>query len=256
MTQDPAAPTANPTTTAPGIAWIVGVGPPGGLGAALSRRFAAAGLLTVISGRTADRLQALAHQIETTGGRALAAAGDVTDPGFIAATLARIRSLGRLEVAVFNAGGNRWQPTLDMDNAFFEEVWRLCCFAGFVFGRDCARELLSHGGGTLLFTGASASLRGRPQFTAFAAAKAGLRMVSQSLARELGPRGLHVAHVIVDGLIDGERAREVAPTAAAEKGPDGMLQPEAIAETYYQLYRQPRSAWTQELDLRPHSESF
>lgn len=238
------------------VAWIVGVGPPGGLGAALARRFAAAGLLTVVTGRTAHRLEALAAQIESAGGLARVTAGDITDPAFVDATLVRIRGLGRLRVAVFNAGGNRWMPTLDMDNAFFEAVWRLCCFAGFVFGRECARELLANGGGTLLFTGASASLRGRPQFTAFAAAKAGLRMVSQSLARELGPQGLHVAHVIVDGLIDGERAREVASESVAGKGPDGLLRPEAIAETFFQLHRQPRSAWTQELDLRPCSESF
>lgn len=238
------------------VAWIVGVGPTGGLGAALARRFAAAGLLTVITGRTAHRLETLAAEIESAGGRAQVAAGDITDPAFIDATLVRIRGLGRLRVAVFNAGGNRWMPTLDMDNSFFEEVWRLCCFAGFVFGRECARELLAHGGGTLLFTGASASLRGRAQFTAFAAAKAGLRMVSQSLARELGPRGLHVAHVIVDGLIDGERAREVAAEWVSSKGPDGLLRPDAIAETFFQLHQQPRSAWTQELDLRPFSESF
>lgn len=248
--------TAHQEVQNPRIAWIVGVGPTGGLGAALARRFAAAGLLVVITGRTPARLQALAHEIESTGGRALVAAGDITDPALVSETLARIRARGRLEVAVFNAGGNRWMPTLQMDNAFFEGVWRLCCFAGFVFGRECARELLAHGGGSLLFTGASASLRGRPQFTAFAAAKAGLRMVSQSLARELGPQGLHVAHVIVDGLIDGERAREVAPEYVAGKGEDGLLRPEAIAETYLQLHQQPRSAWTQELDLRPFSESF
>lgn len=248
--------TAHQEVQNPRIAWIVGVGPTGGLGAALARRFAVAGLLVVITGRTPARLQALAHEIESTGGRALVAAGDITDPALVSETLARIRALGRLEVAVFNAGGNRWMPTLQMDNAFFEGVWRLCCFAGFVFGRECARELLAHGGGSLLFTGASASLRGRPQFTAFAAAKAGLRMVSQSLARELGPQGLHVAHVIVDGLIDGERAREVAPEYVAGKGEDGLLRPEAIAETYLQLHQQPRSAWTQELDLRPFSESF
>jgi NAD(P)-dependent dehydrogenase (short-subunit alcohol dehydrogenase family) len=239
-----------------GIAWIVGVGPTGGLGAALARRFAAAGLLTVVSGRTPERLHALVHEIESSGGRALAAAGDVTEPAFIGATLDRIRGLGRLQAAIFNAGGNRWQPTLEMTDAFFEEVWRLCCFAGFVFGRDCARELLASGGGSLLFTGASASLRGRPQFTAFAAAKAGLRMVSQSLARELGPQGLHVAHVIIDGLIDGERAREVAQSAVERRGADGLLRPEAIAETFYQLHQQPRSAWTHEIDLRPFNEPF
>jgi NAD(P)-dependent dehydrogenase (short-subunit alcohol dehydrogenase family) len=210
----------------------------------------------VVSGRTAQRLDELVSELAQSGSQALAAPGDITDPAFLPATLEQIQRRGRLAAAIFNAGGNRWQPTLDMDDSFFEEIWRLCCFAGFRFGRETARVMLQSGRGSLLFTGASASLRGRPQFTAFAAAKAGLRMVSQSLARELGPLGLHVAHVIVDGLIDGDRAREVAEQLVASKGPDGMLAPQAIAEMYWQLHMQPRSAWTQELDLRPFSESF
>ena len=129
-------------------------------------------------------------------------------------------------------------------------------FGGFLVAQQAALRMLPRGRGTLLFTGASASLRGRPQFTAFAAAKAGLRMVSQSMAREFGPLGLHVAHLIIDGLIDGERAREVAAEQTAAKGPDGLLSPEAIAEVYWQVHSQPRSAWTQELDLRPFTEPF
>lgn len=238
------------------IAWVVGVGPTRGLGAALARRFARGGLAVVVSGRTPERLAAVVGEIEAAGGRALAAPGDVTDASFVARTLAEIAARGRLCAAIFNAGGNRWKPTLEMDDAFFEEVWRLCCLAGFTFGRETARAMLERGGGTLLFTGASASLRGRAEFTAFAAAKAGLRMVSQSMARELGPRGLHVGHVIIDGLIDGDRARDVMSEAAAAKGADEMLDPDAIAETFWQLHAQPRCAWTQELDLRPYREAF
>lgn len=238
------------------VAWIAGVGPDRGLGAALARRFADGGMIAVVSGRTPARLDAIVEGIRASGGQAVASPGDLTQPAFIRETLARIGALGRLEAAVFNAGGNRWKPTLDMEDDFFEEVWRLCCFSGFVFGRETARIMLDRGRGSLLFTGASASLRGRSQFTAFAAAKAGLRMVSQSMARELGPLGLHVAHVIVDGLIDGDRAREVAGGAMESKGPDGTLKPEAIAEAFWQLHLQHRSAWTQELDLRPFSESF
>jgi len=238
------------------VAWIVGVGPARGLGAALGRRFARGGLTVFVTGRTPERLADIVRPIEAAGGRAVAAPGDITDPAFVARTLEEIQRVGRLDVAIFNAGGNRWKPTLEMDDAFFEETFRLCCMAGFVFGRETARVMLAHGGGTLLFTGASASLRGRPQFTAFAAAKAGLRMVSQSMAREFGPLGLHVVHVIIDGLIDGDRAREVASDAVASKGPDGLLDADAIAEAYVQLHAQPRSTWTQEMDLRPFSEPF
>lgn len=240
----------------PSVAWIAGVGPARGLGAALSRRFAQSGMTVMVSGRTAQRISALVDEIRGAGGSAIAAVGDITEPEFVSSTLARIEALGTLDAAIFNAGGNRWRPTLEMDNEFFEELWRLCCLAGFQFAREAARVMLPRGRGTLLFTGATASLRGRPQFTAFAAAKAGLRMVSQSMAREFGPLGLHVAHLIIDGLIDGERAREVAAEQAAAKGPDGLLSPEAIAEVYWQVHSQPRSAWTQELDLRPFSEPF
>lgn len=238
------------------VAWIAGVGPTQGLGAALGRRFARTGRTVFLTGRTPERLAEVVARIEAAGGRAVAAPGDLTDSAFIARTVESMRRAGRLDVAVFNAGGNRWKPTLEMEDAFFEEVWRACCLSGFLFGRETAREMLAHGGGTLLFTGASASLRGRPQFTAFAAAKAGLRMVSQSMARELGPLGLHVAHVLVDGLSDGERAREVASDTVASKGSDGLLDPDAIAEVFAQLHAQPRSTWTQEMDLRPFSEPF
>jgi len=238
------------------LAWIVGVGPERGLGAALARRFASGGMTVVMTGRTKERLEHVAEQVEAAGGRVIIAAGDLTEPSFIQDTLVQIGGVGRLEAAIFNAGGNRWMPTLEMTDAFFEEVFRLCCMSGFVFGRETTRRMLEHGRGTLLFTGASASLRGRPQFTAFAAAKAGLRMVAQSMAREFGPLGIHVAHVIIDGLIDGDRAREVASDAVISRGVDGLLLPEAIAEAYWQLHTQHRSAWTQELDLRPFSETF
>jgi len=238
------------------VAWIAGVGPTLGLGAALGRRFARTGRVVFLTGRTPERLAEVAAEIEATGGRAVTAPGDLTHSAFIARTVESIRRVGRLDVAVFNAGGNRWKPTLEMEDAFFEDVWRVCCHSGFLFGRETARAMLAHGEGTLLFTGASASLRGRPQFTAFSAAKAGLRMVSQSMARELGPLGLHVAHVLIDGLIDGERAREVASDEVAIRGSDGLLDPDAIADVYAQIHAQPRSTWTLEMDLRPFIEPF
>src|SRR5262249_43129263 len=137
-----------------------------------------------------------------------------------------------------------------------EACWRVGCFAGFLVGREAARRLLPLARGTVIFTGASGSLRGKPGFVQFAAAKAGLRMVAQSMAREFGPQGLHVAHVVIDGGIDGDRLHAAWPQAASERGDDGLLDIDAIADTYLQIHRQHRSAWTQELDLRPYRESF
>jgi NAD(P)-dependent dehydrogenase (short-subunit alcohol dehydrogenase family) len=147
------------------------------------------------------------------------------------------------------------RPLLEMDDAFFEEVWRLCCFGGFLTGREAARRMLPQGG-TLLFTGATASLRARPPFTAFASAKAALRAVAHGMAREFGPQGLHVGHVIIDGMIDGDQLNQRFPELKARMGDDGMLGVDAIADAYWALHVQPRSAWTLELDLRPYKESF
>ncbi len=246
---------ASPSPSA-GMAWIVGVGASAGLGAALARRFAAGGLTAVVTGRTPAQLDTVVTEIEAAGGKALAAVGDVTSETDLRAILARIEAIGPLEAAIFNAGNNRWKPTLEMETTFFEEIWRVGCLGGFIFGREAAGAMIARGRGTLLFTGASASLRGRPQFTAFAAAKAGLRAVSQSMAREFGPKGLHVAHVVIDGGIDGERINSRLPDLARQKGPDGLLKIDAIADAFWYLHGQQRSAWSQEIDLRPFSESF
>jgi NAD(P)-dependent dehydrogenase (short-subunit alcohol dehydrogenase family) len=159
-------------------------------------------------------------------------------------------------VVVFNAGNNARIPFTDVTATQFEEIWRVSCFGGFLVGRTAARYLLPLGRGTVLFTGASASMRGKPNYAHFAAAKAGLRMISQSMAREFGPSGLHVAHVIVDGGINGERLRSARPDVVSQRGEDGLLEIDAIAETYWQLHLQRRSAWTQEVDLRPFKEPF
>jgi NAD(P)-dependent dehydrogenase (short-subunit alcohol dehydrogenase family) len=157
---------------------------------------------------------------------------------------------------VFNAGNNKPIDFLDLTPDQFEEFWRVGCFAGFLAGQAAARRLLPGGQGTILFTGASASLRGRPKFAHFAAAKAGLRMISQAMAREYGPKGLHVAHILIDGGINGERLKTLWPDAASQRGDGGLLEIDAIAEAYWQLHQQHRSAWTQELDLRPFKEPF
>jgi NAD(P)-dependent dehydrogenase (short-subunit alcohol dehydrogenase family) len=164
-------------------------------------------------------------------------------------------AIGRLRVAVFNAGNAVRGAPLELTPEQFEATWRGSTYAGYVFARAALPALLSSGG-SLLFTGATASLRGRGPFVAFASAKAGLRSVAQSFAREYGPKGVHVAHIIIDGGIDGERLRKAAPQRLAEAGADGLLDPDAIASTYWDIHRQQRSAWTHELDLRPYSESF
>ena len=160
------------------------------------------------------------------------------------------------DLIVFNAGNNRRIDFREVTAAQFEDFWRVGCFAGFLVGREAARRLLPFGRGTVIFTGASGSLRGKPGFAQFAAAKAGLRMIAQSMAREYGPLGLHVAHVIIDGGIAGERLLSRAPELAKQCGEDGMLDLDAIAETYWQIHRQHRSAWAHEVDLRPSREPF
>jgi NADP-dependent 3-hydroxy acid dehydrogenase YdfG len=238
------------------IVWVAGVNASAGLGAAVARRFARAGYIAVVSGRTQPRLEAIASEIKSAGGEAHALVLDVSDEAAVVAAATRVASMGALEVGVFNAGVMVAKPSLELRARDFEDALKVNTIAGFVFGREVIRALLPQQRGSVLFTGATAAMRGRPPFSAFAASKAALRSVSQSLAREFGPRGVHVAHFVIDGAIDGERVRTHAPDLSAQRGPDGMLSPDAIAEVYFQVHAQPRSAWTQELDLRPYKESF
>jgi len=238
------------------VAWIAGVGASAGLGAAVARRFAKAGLIVALTGRDAQRVRAVADEIAAAGARAHALPGDVSSAGDVERLAVQVQALGTLRAAIFNAGNAVRGTPLELTPEQFESAWRGSTYAGYVFARAVLPGLLAAGGGTLLFTGASASLRGRGPFVAFASAKAGLRSVAQSMAREYGPQGVHVAHVVIDGGIDGERLRSGAAQFAAQAGPDGLLHPDAIADTYWQLHRQHRSAWTQELDLRPYKEAF
>lgn len=234
---------------------VVGVGASQGLGAAVARRFAREGRIVGLVGRTSARLSLIRDEIETAGGHAVVLEGDATKAADIDDAFAVMATKGPLTAAIFNAGGNRPRPFLETDAAFFEEMWRVGCFAGHLFGLAAARTMLP-AGGTVLFTGASASLRGKAGFVGFAVAKAGLRAVAQSMAREFGPRGLHVAHIVIDGGINGDRVNQALPHLVAERGEDGLLGLDAIAETYWQLHRQHRSAWTHEVDLRPFCEPF
>ena len=244
------------TTSPPGVAWIAGVGASTGLGAALARRFAAGGLVVAVTGRHAVRLQALVAEILDAGGQAHALPGDVSSESDVERLSRAVGSLGTLRSAVFNAGNAVRGTPLELTPAEFEATWRGSTYAGFLFARAALPHLLSAGASSLLFTGATASVRGRGPFVAFAAAKAGLRSVAQSFAREYAPRGVHVAHIVIDGGIDGDQLRRNAPGFVAQAGEDGLLSPAAIAETYWQLHAQHRSAWTHELDVRPYRETF
>jgi NAD(P)-dependent dehydrogenase (short-subunit alcohol dehydrogenase family) len=238
------------------LVWVAGVGAREGLGAALARRFAREGLLAAVTGRTAERVEAVAAEIQKSGGKAVALPGDVSDERSLQAVAQKLAELGRLEVAIFNAGNQARGPSLELSVQQFEDAWRVNTLGGFIFGREALRLLLKQQRGSLLITGATGSLRGKPPFGAFAAAKAGLRSLSQTFAREFGPQGIHVAHVVIDGGIDGERVRSAAPQWVASAGPDGLLGLDAIADAYWFLHSQQRSAWTQELDLRPYKEPF
>lgn len=238
------------------VAWVNGVGAVQGLGAAVARRFAAEGYRVVVSGRSRDKLDAVVASIRDEGGDAVAVVADAGGEQDVLAAVAQVRQAGPLHAAVFNVGNSVAAPSLELTAELFEQTWRAATLGGFLFAREATRLLLENGGGSLLFTGATASLRGKPPYTAFAAAKAGLRSLSQSFAREFGPRNVHVAHVVIDGGINGERLRNRAPDRLEQLGEDGTLALEDIADAYWYLHSQPRSAWTQELDLRPFKEPF
>lgn len=237
---------------------IVGVGSENGLGAALARRFAREGHHIIISGRTPERLEKVAATIIAGGGRAEAFAADTAIEKDVVALFDHAgRSAGsQLDLVVFNAGNNVRHDFRTMPAELFENSWRVGTFGGFLVGREAARRLAPVGRGTVIFTGATASLRGKPPFTAFASSKAGLRSLAQSMAREFGPLGLHVAHIIIDGGIDGEKLNTAAPQRKIASGEDGLLKIDAIADAYWHVHRQHRSAWTHELDLRPFKEPF
>ena len=239
---------------------VIGVGAEIGLGAALCRRFASEGLHVLVAGRTPSKLEQVATSILAAGGSAEAVPTDATNEADMIKLFDRamVPESGRdaAELVVYNAGGNQKVDFRELSAELFERFWRVGCFGGFLAGREAARRLVPLGRGTMIFTGASASLRGKPGYAQFAAAKAGLRMIAQSMAREYGPSGIHVAHVVIDGGIDGERLRGSRPEAVRERGENGLLNIEAIAEAYWQIHRQARSAWTHEIDLRPFKEPF
>jgi NAD(P)-dependent dehydrogenase (short-subunit alcohol dehydrogenase family) len=233
---------------------VIGVGPEEGLGARLCRRFAEEGLRVLVAGRTRESLDACVADIEKRGGTAEAVVADATRESDVKALFDRAGD--SLTVAIYNAGNNTPGRIAEMEADFFEQSWRVCCFGGFLFGREAVRRMAPLGGGTLLFTGASASLRGRAHFGAFNSSKAALRTLAQAMAKEYAPDGIHVGHVVVDGPIGGEKIKTLLPEYAEKLGDAGMISIAGIVAGYVFLYRQPRRAWTFEIDVRTSTEKW
>ncbi|MBC5764699.1 SDR family oxidoreductase [Ramlibacter albus] len=234
---------------------IIGAGD--STGGAIAKRFARGGYTVCAVRRNADKLEPLLQEIRAAGGQAHGFGTDARNEEAVNALFDDIEAKhGPIEVFVFNVGANVPASILEETSRKYYKIWEMACFAGFLTASKAAKCMAPRGKGTMLFTGATASLRGSANFAAFAGAKHALRALAQSMARELGPRGIHVAHVVVDGAIDTEFIRENFPERYALKDKDGILNPDHIAENYWMLHMQPRDAWTHELDLRPWMEKF
>ena len=235
----------------------MGVGPEKGLGATLAKYFSSKGLHVFIGGRSEDKLQQVAESIQLQGGTVTAVVADATAEYDIVHLFEMVNLSGYpIDIAAYNVDSNIRSPLLETECETFTRLWQQNCLCGFLFGKEAITQMLARNQGTLFFTGATASLRAKPPFTAFASAKAGLRALAQGMAREFSPQGIHVVHTVIDGVIDGERARTQFPEFVAQKGQDGLLQLDEIAKTYWAIHRQHPSAWTHELDLRPFKESW
>ena len=234
---------------------VVGAGD--ATGGAIARRFAREGYTTCVTRRSAQKLAPLVAQIEAAGGKAHAFGSDARKEEEVTALVEQIEStIGPIEVLVFNIGANVASSVLEESARKYFKIWEMGCFSGFLNGREVAKRMVARQRGTILFTGATASIRGAANFAAFAGAKHALRALAQSMARELGPRGIHVVHSIIDGAIDTTFIRDNFPERYALKAEDGILNPEHIADAYWMLHTQPRDTWTHELDLRPYMEKF
>ena len=236
---------------------ILVIGAGDATGGAIARRFAREGYVACVTRRTADKLEPLVQQIRAEGGQAHGFGSDARKEEEMTALVEKIeREIAPIEVAVFNIGANVRFSVTDTTERVYRKVWEMAALSGFLVGREVAKAMLPRKRGTIVFTGATASLRGGAGFSAFAGAKHALRALAQSMARELGPQGIHVAHTVIDGAIDTPFIAENFPQRYALKDKDGILNPEHIAEAYWQLHCQPRSAWTHEMDLRPWMETW
>ncbi len=243
------------TQNTKGVALIIGAGD--STGGAIAKRFAREGYTACVTRRSAEKLAPLVAEIQAAGGMAYGFGSDARKEEDVVALIEQIENdIGPIEVFVFNIGANVWSGILDETARKYYKIWEMACFSGFLTGREVARHMVKRGRGTMIFTGATAALRGAAFFAAFAGAKHGLRALAQSMARELGPQGIHIAHVVIDGAIDTDFIRTMVPDVYARKAQDGILNPDHIAENYWFLHQQPRDAWTFELDLRPWSEKW
>jgi NAD(P)-dependent dehydrogenase (short-subunit alcohol dehydrogenase family) len=241
--------------TRPRVALIIGAGD--ATGGAIAKRFARGGYIACVTRRSTEKLQPLVEEIRREGGRAYGFGSDARREAEVEGLMDSVeRDIGAIEVLVFNIGANVPCSILEETARKYFKIWEMACLAGFLVGREAARRMLKRGHGTIIFTGASAALRGSANYAAFAGAKHGLRALAQSMARELGPQNIHVAHVVVDGAIDTDFIRTAFPERYASKDQDGILNPEHIAENYWYLHNQPRDAWTFEMDLRPWIEHW
>ena len=235
---------------------ILGGGPINGLGGALAKRFADEGQHVIFTGRTLDKVQETADEIAADGGSIEAMQVDVTSAEDQDALFKRAAEADEISAVLYNAGNNAIIPFEELTEDVFEDFWRVACFGAFLTAKRAVPLLKAQGKGSLFFTGASASLRGRPNFGHFASAKAALRNLLQALAREYGPQGVHVAHFVIDGVIDGDRVRGKYPEYIEQMGEDGALSPEAIADAFWTTHGQHRSAWSHEVELRPFKETW
>lgn len=231
------------------------------IGAAIAKKFASEGFTVFLGRRNGEKLAPLIAEIETAGGRAVGRSLDARKEDDIAAFLRETEAAAPLEICIFNIGANVNFPLLETTERVFRKIWELACYAGFLAGREAARLMLPRGHGNIFFTGATASLRGGVGYAAFASAKFGLRAVAQSAARELGPQGIHVAHLIIDAGVDTawvrERIKEREGEAAlANLAPDRLMRPRSVAEAYWQIYQEPRDAWSFEREIRPFAEKW
>lgn len=237
------------------VALIVGAGD--AIGSAIARRFAQEGYTIVAVRRNGDRLQGLLEDIHNAGGKAHGWSVDARDEEAVIQLFSRIEEeVGSLAVTVFNVGANVPMSILETSSRKFSKIWEMACFAGFLTGREAARVMLPKAKGTIIFTGATASVRGAAGFGAFASAKHGLRALAQSMARELGPQNIHVAHVVIDAAVDTAWIRENFLAHKEERHENDIVNPDSIAEAYVQLHRQSADAWSFEMDLRPWVEKW
>jgi NAD(P)-dependent dehydrogenase (short-subunit alcohol dehydrogenase family) len=237
------------------VVLVVGAGD--AIGSAIATRFAQEGYTVCMARRNGDRLAPLVEELSQQGLTAYAFTCDARKEDELIGLFEHVESsIGALEVVVFNIGANVPMKIVDTDSRKFFKIWEMACFSGFLTGREAAKRMLTRGQGTIIFTGATASLRGAAGFGAFASAKAGLRAMAQSLAKEMGPQNIHVAHVVIDAPVDTAWIMENVPEASELKGNDGLVVPAHLAENYLMLHNQPRDAWTFELDIRPWSESW